>query len=250
MNETAENKKIYRVALCDDDPRFCEACGKLLEEVLRDRGWDCSPDVFSEPEAFLRAVLAGMAPYDLLLIDVLLGGKNGVELAKALRKKGVGCDLAFISVTPDFALEGYEAEPLHYLTKPVTREKLAGVIDRALKRRRGERALIVRTKAGICRVAPSGIRFITISDRMITLFTDAGKMECIGGTLEQLERELPPGRFLRCHKGYLVNLARIKSVRRYLAELDAGSVVPIGKSHYAEVQNAFIEYVCAKSPGF
>ncbi len=63
------------------------------------------------------------------------------------------------------------------------------------------------------------------------------------GTLNALEKEIIEFGFLRIHQSYLVNLRHIKKVTGYHAILDNGQMLPIPKTRYREVKNAFIAYI-------
>lgn len=57
-------------------------------------------------------------------------GQNGMELAKSLRAKGDLLPIVFITGFSEYMSDGYDVEALHYLLKPVKKEKLFAVLDR------------------------------------------------------------------------------------------------------------------------
>ncbi len=69
---------------------------------------------------------------DILLLDIEMGAMDGVTLAKTLRKENDTLQIVFLTGYSDYISEGYEVAALHYLLKPVQKEKLFSVLYRAL----------------------------------------------------------------------------------------------------------------------
>ena len=59
-----------------------------------------------------------------LLLDIEMGNMNGMELARNLRAKGDMLPIIFITGYSEFMQDGYDVEALHYLLKPVDKNKL------------------------------------------------------------------------------------------------------------------------------
>ncbi len=118
-----------RILLVEDEPRIAKAlCGILRAEKYQ-------VDHFADGTSGLAAIETGV--YDLLLLDVMLPGMDGVELAR--RARGSGIDVPILMLTAKGALEdkvlGLDSGADDYLTKPFMTEELLARI-RALGRRR------------------------------------------------------------------------------------------------------------------
>lgn len=221
----------------------------MLTNILDKLGLTLNIDIYSDPDIFMDSIIKDPLKYNLLLIDVLLGSENGVDLAENLRQNGVVSDIAFISVTPNYALKGFQAALIHYLTKPISSNDLKVVINRSLKHIFDKHSILIETNSEAQRIYTSDIIYIEIFNRTILIHTSQGKITS-EGTLNQFSKKLPPQKFFRCHKSYIVNLDYIKSIKRYNVTLINRTNIPIGKSRYMNMQNLFIEYINKKSPGF
>ena len=71
-------------------------------------------------------------------------GASGLDLARQLYQWGFRDRIIFITGNPEYAIHGYDVEPLHYLLKPVSRERLAEALGRALEKRGPQTVLFQR----------------------------------------------------------------------------------------------------------
>lgn len=65
--------------------------------------------------------------FDILLLDVEMPGKSGVELAKEIRKDNQAAQLIFITGFYEYFSDGFDVSALHYLIKPADAAKLTPV---------------------------------------------------------------------------------------------------------------------------
>ena len=76
---------MYRLAVCEDETETREALQALCKEILTELGVAHTLAVFSSAEA-LETALRNGAVFDLLCLDILMGGKSGMELAREVRE--------------------------------------------------------------------------------------------------------------------------------------------------------------------
>jgi two-component system OmpR family response regulator len=84
------------------------------------------------------AYLGHLNPYDLILLDIQLPRRNGLQLATELRREGVETPILMLTgrdSTPD-VVRGLNAGADDYLTKPFDFDELVARVN-ALTRRRG-----------------------------------------------------------------------------------------------------------------
>lgn len=117
-----------KLLLVEDEKRMSEA----LCEILRQEKYDT--DAFADGISGLDAARSGI--YDLLILDVMLPGINGFDIARTVRREGIQAPILMLTARADTddKVSGLDSGADDYLTKPFeTKELLARV--RALLRR-------------------------------------------------------------------------------------------------------------------
>ena len=230
---------MYRIAICDDEPVFLEHAAGLLDEILTAHNITFSLRTFSSAGALLAAMQNDTRPFDLLLLDILLGGKdNGVELAAQLRKAGSDVSIIYLTSSTDYLLDGYETEPAGYVLKPVERAKLEGAILRAYNKA-SRRMVVLDTPAASVGFRLDEVLYIEVYGKSLVVHIGGGSTE-IMMPLKEAREKLPEDQFVLCHRSYLVSIPAILSIRRYEITLKTGEKIPVSRNYYTAVQEALL----------
>ena len=94
------------------------------------------------------------------------------------------------------------------------------------------RFLVLRSEGKEVRVDPAQIRYIEGMSEYVKIWRDGESQPLVVlERLKNLENTLPAGSFLRIHRSYIVNLARIRISGRDSVTLDDGTSLPVGDSY-------------------
>ena len=182
-----------RVALCDDEETVREYLGRLLEEWKERQNDQLQIEYFESAESFLFQYEEDKR-WQFLILDIEMGKMNGVELAKKVREHNKEVQILFVTGYMDYISDGYEVEALHYLLKPVTKEKLFSVLDRARERmKKSEKALFLQGSDETVRIPYYEIRYVEVQHNYVTIH--AAEDYTVKKTLSELEEELGDGFF-------------------------------------------------------
>ena len=225
---------MYEVFICDDDGAFAARLSSLLNQAFGERGARCHVKIYPDPAQVLYALERGER-CELLFQDILFGEEKGIRFGKLLREKNWDVDLVFVTSSEQYAVAGYDAQPLHYILKPVEPRQLMEVLDRFLARR-APHILSLATPQGTVRLAVSDALYFEVYNHVVELRRRDGSESSWRGTLQELERQLPAGRFVRVHRSYLVNLEHIAVIGRDRLRLSSGDIIPMGRADYASIQ--------------
>ena len=165
-------------------------------------------------------------------------GASGLDLARWLHGQGVRDRVIFITGNPEYAIDSYDVEPLHYLLKPVSRERLAAALDRALEKH-GARTVRFQRGGKTVPIPIGEIRYLESRNHGVVVRLGDGE-QWFSIPLAETERLLPAGIFRRCHKSYLVNLAWVERATHAGVLLKDGGWLPMSRTFYTDFQNALV----------
>ena len=227
-----------KVLIVEDEPllarrleRFChEILGAKLEAIR-------VASLFSEASARLDET-----PIDLLLLDLNLHGRDGMELLQA--SVAGSFHTIIVSANTEQALRAFEYGVLDFVPKPFSRERLAQALARATERdgraAGAAKFLAVKKYGRVELVEIERIVHVEGAGAYAELVLDDGKRQLHDKTLEKLHALLPPG-FERIHKSHVVRWSAVKALHahegsKYEIELRNGTRLPVGRARYRELR--------------
>lgn len=227
----------YKIAICDDADADRRYVSDMVKSWAAHDGHTVHTDTFSSAESFLFHY-AEESDYDILLLDIEMGAMDGVTMAKQLRKENDTVQIIFITGYSDYISEGYEVAALHYLVKPVKKEKLFSVLDRAAEKlMRNEKVLNFEVGGEMVRVPIYQIRYAEVFGNYVTVH--AASDVHIKMTLGEIEKQLDD-RFYRVGRSAVVNLTQISRVTKTEIVLADGTAIPLPRGAYDGVNRAII----------
>lgn len=229
----------YQVAICDDSDKDAAFVQEILTQWAQDRQIEILARRFPSAESFLFEYEENKE-YDILLLDIEMGQMDGVTMAKQVRKDNEAVQIIFITGYSDYIAEGYEVAALHYLMKPVNKEKLFTVLDRALdKRKQQERYLNLELSGEMVRIPFYDIRYLDVRQNYVTVH--AKEDYTVKRPLGEFEKELDQ-RFCRVGRAMILNLKYIQRVTKTEVRLSDGTVLPLPRGAYEPLNRAIIAY--------
>lgn len=231
-----------RVVICDDEGALAGAVEALAGRWSAARGTPCRVRTFASGEELLFET-AGSYPYDLILLDIDLGGGNlsGLELARRIRETDARVALAFLTNHPGYVFAGYEVAALRYLMKPVSEDNLFPLLDLVLSRLgRASRYLAVEADGERLRLEEDAILYLEARGHAVRIETEGGPVT-VKEPLSALARRLGTD-FVPAHRSFLVNLRRVERVGRAACLLEGGRSVPVSRGAWEKLSRAFIDY--------
>ncbi len=264
-----------KVLICDDE----ELARQLLREFLAPIEARHEARIAGEASDGLSAVkAAGELKPDLIFLDVQMPKLNGFEVLELL-EPAAGRNVPaviFTTAYDQYALRAFDAHAIDYLLKPFSQERFTAAWERACERlktqiqegdggdaelsasakRAGARLsaaelarqaqaqpldrLVVKDGARIAFIPLDQLMAAEAQDDYVALHT-AEKTWLKKQTIASLEAQLDPGRFLRVHRGWMVNLnalARLEPLgkERFVLLLHNGLQVPVSQSGYERLR--------------
>lgn len=227
---------MIQIAICDDEQTQRSVLKRVLIPLLDLRAISYTLYEFSDGESLLRSFRDCM--YDIIFLDIEMGGLNGVDTAKQIRLLSKKVLLIFVTAYPDFVFQGYEVQAFQYILKPYTTQKVSKILDDVLEeiRLQEDCYLAIFQKSGTYKLNLNDTLYF-ISDRRLIHAITATKDFEFYEKMDDLEQRLPEY-FIRIHQRYLVNLNYITSTKDtsvFLNDIE----LPISRSHKQNFLVAF-----------
>ncbi len=227
----------YNIAICDDSAADRKYISDMVDDWAAGTGNTINKVMFESAENFMFCY-ADKKDYDILLLDVEMGEMNGVDMAKKLREQDDGIQIVFITGYSDYIADGYDVAALHYLMKPVKKEKLFTVLDRAVEKlSKNEKMINIEIAGELVRIPIYQIRYADVMANYVTVH--AVQDYTFKMTLGELQKELDE-RFFRVSRSYIVNLTQISRVTRTQIKLADGCEIPLPRGAFDAVNRAII----------
>jgi len=236
---TIEVLLLYRIAICEDEAVFRDSLEKICREICEKLDIEYSISVFESGEDFWRTFSDGKR-YDLLLFDIMMDETNGVELARKTRESDTDAALIFITSNPEFALQGYDLNALHYLLKPTDADKLEKLIASDYKSRFKSNFLVFKSGSQIIRIPIRDIICLETVGRRVEITLPDKTAEYSGKLSELIEGK---EKLIRCHKAFAVNINSIRELTRSDAIAMNGKAIPVSRTYIKDVQQALLKEI-------
>ena len=105
---------MVHILICDDDAAFAQDMAKKIQALPAYSPKSMNVQLLTDVTAMSAGVLT---KFDILFLDIDLGNKNGIELARIMREHNAEAVLILVTNFSEYAPEGYEVNAFRYLSK-------------------------------------------------------------------------------------------------------------------------------------
>jgi DNA-binding LytR/AlgR family response regulator len=123
--------KNLRIAVCDDDPLELQKIKGYVDAYppIKKEDGGIVVGTFCSGSELLADIRAG-GGYDLLILDIVMPGLSGIDLAARIREQDNACRIVFLTSSADFALDSYKVKAYYYLLKNEMKSELPVLLRR------------------------------------------------------------------------------------------------------------------------
>jgi two-component system LytT family response regulator len=245
-----------RVLIIDDESLARELVKRYLSDIP-------GVEILGECENGFDALKAiqELKP-DLLFLDIQMPKINGFELLEVLDHKP---EIIFTTAFDQYAIRAFEMNAVDYLLKPFSRERLINALEKArakigtpsrgmespvekLQQQMAEEPkilerVITRLGSKITVIPVEKIWYIEAADDYVMIYSELGN-HLKEKTMKYFEEHLPPGRFIRVHRSYIINILQIISLElyskdSYVAVMKSGTKLKVSSEGYRRLKEKF-----------
>ena len=177
---------------------------------------------------------------DILFLDINMPVLDGISFLKTLRQPPI---IIFTTAYKEFALDAFDLAACDYLLKPFSLERFIIAVDKAKERLRPtmptlvqltpetipEAYIFIKSDGKIFKILFEELLYAEASGNHIKLITDKNTIVSTM-TFTALEEQLPRTKFLRLHRSFIINKAKISHIegnRVYVGDQQ----LPIGANY-------------------
>ena len=235
---------MIKIAFCDDDMEVLHQMNELLDRYRVERNEDITYAAFQSPFELLTEIEKGIRP-DILFLDVVMPGQNGMDVAKEIRQYDTNMKIIFLTSSPGFAVESYSVGAYFYQLKPIWEESFFRLMDSVLAEceKKKKNSLILRSKDGITRIDLQQLEYCEVLGRKLLFHLENGAVLESAGSLDDLAGQLMQySNFFRPHRSFLVNMEYIQNISSRSIKMVNDAEIPIPHGKCSEIKNTYMEY--------
>lgn len=237
---------MFNIAICDDTAKELLGIMNELNNYLKRKAPDMetSVDVYSKPEDLLNGCREKR--YDLLLLDILMPEKDGIETAKEAREINPEVEIVYISTTSEFALDAFSVNAVSYLLKPFTPEQFEQAMDRVFRshlEKKPEGITVKNLNGSLLSIDVNDILYIESREKVIRIVMrdsdDILTRSSLTAIYEHLEKYK---NIVKCGGSYIINLAGIRRFDAKSMVMNDGTAIPVPRRVMPEMKQRFMDY--------
>lgn len=232
---------MIKVMILDDEEIYLEKEKQITEKYFAGRGLPCKIDIYQNADWFLFGLKE--EAYDLYILDVEMPVRNGIEVAKEIRKLYPEPVIIFITNYIDYAVEAYEVNTYRYIPKAVLETKLPAAYNALLPAiiEKEEHYYIIEKKGEVEKLAYSDIMYLKKEGKYVVFVHRRGESK-VRKSLKLVQQELKSEEFLLVDKGYIANIKHVMKLKSHDLYMRDGMILPVGNARFNQVKQAILEF--------
>lgn len=235
---------MLKVVVCDDEENILKDIADIVENKLTERQIACDVNAINDARILLQKLKEN--PIEVLFLDIDMPYYSGMDIASYISDNNLSTILIFVTSHDELVFKTFAYKPFGFIRKTHLEEEIDELVDRLSKELEVRKQELVITKAGeIVKIPLCDISYIEADGNYLNIRTSE---EIIRhrDTMSNMENELKGKDFIRCHKGYLVNVNHIEKMRMSELIVKCGKeevIIPVGRSYEKDVKKKIMESI-------
>lgn len=232
---------MIRIAICEDSKEQQD----YLEKLVLSQKINGSIEIhkFDSGESLIAESDKGL-DFSILLLDMKMKELDGIQTAKALRKRNGKSIIIIVTSILEYAVEGYSVDAFDFILKPVDHEKFGEVFRKAIKKIQTDRnkTYVIETRDKLSIIKLDQILYFESDKKKITVH---GKESIFSSneSISSVEAKLSDHGFLRISRYYLVNMQHIEAFNVNEVLLSNEQSLVYSKKNVDELKRKYMEYM-------
>lgn len=235
---------MIKIAFCDDDLSTLNELTVLLDQYRVERNRNITYEAFQSPLELLTDIEKGMR-FDVLFLDVIMPGENGISVAEEIRQYDNVVKIIFLTSSSEYAVQSYSVGAYFYQIKPISTEGFFELMDSVIDdcKKSQQCSLILRCKSGISRIDLDKLEYCEVSGRTLSFHMENGTVLESTGSLDDLCNKLSQyENYLRLHRSFLINMEYVRNISYKAVTMDSHEEIPIPHGKCSKIKKLYLEY--------
>ena len=227
-----------KIAVCDDE--------KVIRNLIGNKVKKEYPEADGEFLSSGEELLLSKTALDILFLDIQMPGRNGIEIARELRKKDKKVIIIFVTAVEDYVFEAFDVNAFNYIVKPFDDVRFRDIFDKAInecssfgKDEMDTNYVIVSNRGMHTKVRLDDIIYAEVFNRKVVIHKIDEEIEYYGkmSDLEALANE----NFFRTHRAYLINFKYVEKYDAKTVYMEKGKAL-MAKKNYPDFVKKYMRY--------
>nr|WP_288570359.1 LytTR family DNA-binding domain-containing protein [uncultured Sellimonas sp.] len=229
-----------KIAVCEDN----HVVAAYLEDYLSSLDvQNIEYEIFTSGDDLIHYMEQEKTSFNILLMDIEMPGRNGIETAAFVRERNKNALIIFITDHKEYVYDVFDVLPFRFLIKPVTQEALNIVMKKAFEHfNLTKQVFFFNQNKEHLQVSFDEIIYFEGNLRKVRLVTTELEYDFYG-KISDVMKQLDGNLFLQIHNSYIVNMSQIRKISDSAVVLKLGATLPISKKYREEVRQKHIQYM-------
>lgn len=228
---------MFTIGICDDEIADLSSIKENLITALFDME-DVEYEIYHSGEEVIHSIEAGRLKCSLLLLDIGMDKKDGMEVADFIRKNQVDMDIIFVTNSTEHVFKGYMYKAYAYILKSNLSVDLGNEVRRYIDELYASEETLNISFDGVKRHIPiSSIIYVESHNRKLEVHTKSDSYSFYA-KMSELESLLTDKGFVRIHQSYMVQKDQITGVSKEEVMISDISL-PVSRKYHSIVKNIY-----------
>lgn len=229
------------VGICDDIKEYRNSIKCYTIEYFKLQKMQVEIDEFSNGEELLKE----NKNYDILFIDIELGGINGIDLTKEIQKKHKKTIIIIVTSYIKYLDDAMDVNVLRYIDKPITQERIFSALDKSINKINNNTIIVQTIDNQLITLEKSEIIYVEAKLRRTEMVT-TNNLYYLKNNITDLKNKLNASFFACPHNSFIINMNFIKSFNRnqiILKTIDKDVSVSVATRKQADFKKKYISFI-------
>lgn len=229
--------KSIGILVCDDQETIHSEVNDLLENLAEQVGYTF--DIYHCYNA--EELINFSHDYDILLLDIDMPGKDGIEAAGQIINDGAQKQIIMLSSKQERFKDAFKIGAKRFVTKPIYKNEFNEALSNSIYSLAGNEFVKVNYKGKKCKITERTIKYIEVKGDFLKIYTE-NHIFNVNESLKSLFGRLDKRIFLEVHRSYVVNLLWMTDINKKYIKLKGEIEIPISRRKSKEVLQSVINF--------